>query len=154
MTVVGCANAIGQAIPPMIIYDPARLNPAWARDEVPGTKYGLSSNGWINTDLFEAWFLELFLENAVSARPLFLLLDGHSTHYQPQVICLAVEHNCIILCLPPHTTHEAQRLDVGVFSPLKVQWTRVCHEFYQKNPGSVVTKFNFSGEFSSLRSGV
>ena len=148
VTVVGCANASGQAIPPMIIYDAARLNPAWTRDEVPGTKYGLSSNGWINTDLFEAWFLEHFLENAVSARPLFLLLDGHSTHYQPQVIRLAVEHNCIILCLPPHTTHEAQPLDVGVFAPLKVQWTRVCHEFYQKYPGSVVTKFNFSRLFS------
>ena len=148
VTVVGCANASGQAIPPMIIYDAASLNPAWTRDEVPGTKYGLSSNGWINTDLFEAWFLEHFLENAVSARPLFLLLDGHSTHYQPQVIRLAVEHNCIILCLPPHTTHEAQPLDVGVFAPLKVQWTRVCHEFYQKYPGSVVTTFNFSRLFS------
>ena len=133
VAVVGCANASGQAIPPMIIY---------------GTKYGLSSNGRINTDLFEAWFLEHFLEKAVSARPLFLLLDGHSTHYQPQVIRLAVEHNCIILCLPPHTTHEAQPLDVGVFAPLKVQWTRVCHEFYQKNPGSVVTKCNFSRLFS------
>ena len=36
-TIVGCANAIGQAIPPMIIYDAARLNPAWTRDEVLGT---------------------------------------------------------------------------------------------------------------------
>ena len=51
ITVVGCANASGQVIPPMIIYDAARLNPAWTRDEVPGTKYGLSPNGWINTDL-------------------------------------------------------------------------------------------------------
>ena len=48
ITVVGCANASGQVIPPMIIYDAARLNPAWTRDEVPGTKYGLSP---INTDL-------------------------------------------------------------------------------------------------------
>ena len=84
----------------------------------------------------------------MSARPLFLLLDGHSTHYQPQVIRFAKEHNCIILCLAPHTTHEAQPLDVGVFGPLKVQWTKVCHEFYQKNPGSVVTRFNFSHLFS------
>ena len=148
ITVVGCANASGQVIPPMIIYDAARLNPAWTKDEVPGMKYGLSSNGWINTDLFEAWFVEHFLENAVSARPLFLLLDGHSTHYQPQVLRLAHEHQCTILCLPPHTTHEAQPLDVGVFAPLKVEWTKVCHEFYQKNPGSAVTKFNFSRLFS------
>ena len=53
-----------------------------------------------------------------------------------------------MLCLPPHTSHEAQPLDVGVFAPLKVQWTKVCHELYQKHPGSVVTKFNFSRLFS------
>ena len=60
---------------------------------VVGTKYGWSVNGWINADLFEAWFIEHFSPNAVSACPLFLLLDGHSTHYQPQVI---MEHQCII----------------------------------------------------------
>ena len=52
VTRVGCTNASGQVIPPMIIFDAARLNPAWTKDEVPGTKFGLSANGWINSDLF------------------------------------------------------------------------------------------------------
>ena len=108
-------------------------------------KYGLSA---INTDLFEAWFIEHFIPNAVSSRPLFLLLDGHSTHYQPQVIKFGMEHQCIILCLPPHTTHETQPLDVGIFAPLKVQWGRICHNFYQKNPGKIINKFNFNTLFS------
>ena len=55
--------------------------------------------GWINTELFEAWLWELFLEYAVSARPLLLLLDGHSTHYQPQMVCLAKERGVLLLCL-------------------------------------------------------
>jgi len=108
---VACANAAGQTIPLMIIYDAARLNPAWTKGEVPGTKYGLSSNGRSNTDLFEGWFIKHFLENSVTARPLFLLLDGHSTHSHPQLIRLAKEYNVIVLCLPPHTTHESQPLD-------------------------------------------
>jgi len=86
--------------------------------------------------------------NSVTARPLFLLLDGHSTHYQPQLIRLAKEHNVIVLCLPPHTTHESQPLDVGVFAPLKTQWTQVCHDFYQANPGRIITKFNFCHLFA------
>ena len=57
-------------------------------------------------------------------------------------------HQCIILCLPPHTTHETQPLDVGIFASLKVQWGRVCHNFYQKNPGKIVNKFNFNTLFS------
>ena len=43
--------------------------------EVADIKYGLGSNGWTKTDLFEAWFIE---HNAMSASPLFFLLDGHS----------------------------------------------------------------------------
>ena len=148
ITIVACANAAGHAIPPMVIFNASKLNSAWTKGEVVGTKYGLSANGWINTDLFEAWFIEHFIPNAVSSRPLFLLLDGHSTHYQPQVIRFAREHECIILCLPPHTTHESQPLDVGVFAPLKVHWSRVCHNFYQKNPGKIINKFNFSSLFS------
>ena len=54
------------------IFCAAKLNPAWTKSEVRGTKYGVSSNGWINTDLFEGWFIEHFIERVVSARPLFL----------------------------------------------------------------------------------
>ena len=46
ITVVACANAAGQAIPPMVIYDAKKLNHAWTANEVPGTKYGLSDKGW------------------------------------------------------------------------------------------------------------
>ena len=53
-----------------------------------------------------------------------------------------------MLCLPPHTTHEAQPLDCGVFKPLKAQWTNVCHQYFQKNPGKVINKFNFDLLFS------
>ena len=102
------------------------------------------SNGWINSELFEGWFIEHFLENAVSARPLFLLLDGHSTHYQPRLLNLAKSHGVLIFCLPPHTTHESQPLDVGVFAPLKTEWTQVCHDFYHENPGRVITLSSIS----------
>ena len=132
ITVVACANAAGQTIPPMVIYDAKKLNHAWTANEVPGTRYGLSDKGWITTDLFEGWLTEHFLEFAVRGRPLLLLLDGHSTHYQPEVIRFARQNDVIMLCLPPHTTHETQPLDCGVFAPLKSHWSSVCHDFIQK----------------------
>ena len=117
VTIVACANTVGQAMPPMIIYDAKKLNHAWTANEVPGSTYGTSDNGWINTDLFEGWFVEHFLVHAVSDHPLLLLLDGHSTHYQPDVIRLAKEHEFVMLCLPPHTSHESQPLDWSIWSP-------------------------------------
>ena len=115
----------------------------WTSNEVPGTKYGLNDNGWITTELFEGWMTEHYLEHAVSQCPLFLLLDGYSTHYQPEVIFLTREKEVINLCLPPQTTHETQPLDCGVFSSLMSHWTTVCHEFIAKNPGKTITQFKF-----------
>ena len=66
---------------------------------VSGSKYGLSNNGWINTDLSKRWFYKLFLSNAIKDRPLLLSLDEHSTHYQPDIINVAKEHDVIVLCL-------------------------------------------------------
>ena len=143
VTIVACSNAVGQTIPPMVIFDAKNLNHTWTKNEVPGTKYGLSDNGWINTELFEGWVCELFIHNAVPGRPLLLLLDGHSTHYQPDVVKFAREHDIIMLCFPPHTSHASQPLDCGVFKPLKSEWTNVCHTFFQNNPGKIITRFNF-----------
>ena len=133
---------------PMPLIDAKNIRHTWTRNEIPGMMYGASETGWITTDLFESWFFELFLPNAVTAGPLLLLLDGHSTHYQLDIIKIARENDVLILCLPPHTTHTTQPLDCGVFSLLKAQWSATCHEFFQKNPGKVITKFNFNQLFS------
>ena len=126
ITIVACGNAIGQVIPPMVIFNAKNLNHHWTADEIPGTKYGLSEKGWITSELFERWLVEHFLEHADTHRPLLLLLDGHSTHYQPEVIWLA----CFNAVFAPHATHEIQPLDCGVFAPLKAHWTTVCHDIY------------------------
>ena len=103
ITIVGCASASGQALPPYVIFDTATLNPAWTEGQVPGTTYGLSKKGWIDTELFYHWLKKHFLNYAVPARPLLLLLDGHSSHFQPEVLKYAKEckvHS--VLLTSPH----------------------------------------------------
>ena len=67
ITVVACDNAAGNVLLPLIIFDTKKVQPAWTKDEVPGSKYGTSDKGWITTELFESWFNDLFLPNAVAA---------------------------------------------------------------------------------------
>ena len=119
LTVIACVSAIDQCIPPFVIFDTKRLNMVWRNGEVVGTSYGLSSNGWVDSELFRGWLSEHFLSPAVNASPLLLLLGGHSSHYQPQLIKYAREFGVIMFCLPPHTTHKSQPLDVSVFKSLK-----------------------------------
>ena len=64
---------------------------------------------------------------------ILLLLDGHSSHYQPELISYAREFGIILFCLPPHTTHESQPLDASVFKSLKQNWQHTCHNFIQSN---------------------
>ena len=75
--------------------------------------------------------------------PLLLLLDGHSSHFEPQSIQFAKENGIFTFCLPPHTMHDCQPLDVGLFGPLKRHWQQECHKFYQKHPSLVISKLNF-----------
>ena len=110
--VIGCVSALGQAIPPFVIFDFKSLNKQWTKGEVSGTTYGMSTKGWVDFELFRGWLTDHFLQFAVAARPLLLVLDGHSSHYQPELIQYAKEKDVILFCLPspspPHTMHESQ----------------------------------------------
>ena len=117
-TVVACINAIGQAIPPFVIYDAKTLNPMWMKEGVPGTAYTRSPKGWIDTELFKTWLEDHFLKYAVPGRPLLLIVDSHKTHYELPTVEFAKENDVIMLCLPPHSTHASQPLDTCVFNPL------------------------------------
>jgi len=88
-----------------------------------------------------------FLRYAVPARPLLLLFDGHSSHFQPEVLRCTKTSKVIVFCLPSHTTHATQPLDAAVFGPLKQHWENACHKYIQKNPGKGITKYQFLGLF-------
>lgn len=148
ITVLACGNASGSCIPPFVIFRRKKLNPDVTKYEVPGTMYGLSSSGWMDQELFSDWFSHHFLAYAPSARPLLLLMDGHSTHYCPRMIARAAEEKVLLFTLPPNTTHLCQPLDKSGFSPLKVKWKEVCHRFLTRNPGKVITLYSFSELFS------
>ena len=103
------------------------LNLDWAKGEVPGTRYGLSTTGWVDTHLFNNGSQITYCKIAVADRPLLLILDGHGSHYQPELIAYAKKNEVVLFCLPPHTTHESQPLDTSVFKPLKQNWQDACN---------------------------
>ena len=44
-----------------------------------------------------------------------------------------------ILCLPAHSTHLLQPLDLGVFKSFKVSFSKACSHYLSQHPGRVVT---------------
>ena len=147
ITVLACCSASGYVLPPFVILDRLTLKQDFTMSEVPGTVYGLSRKGWIDGELFEMWFSRHFLAHAPPVRPILLLMDGHSSHYQPSAIRRAAEEGIIMFLLPPHTSHLTQPLDKGCFGPLKMHWKKECWEYLISHPGQVVTRHQFSAIF-------
>ena len=79
----------------------------------------------------------IFIDNLPPVRPGLLIEDGHSSHISISVIEKAWECNNYILCLPAHTIHLLQPLDVDVFKSFKENFRKACH--YLCKGGRVVT---------------
>ena len=138
-TIMSCVSASGFVLPPMMIYPRKGLVPDHLKEgAVPGTMFKSSESGWITKELYMEWF-HFFLESIPPARPVLLIEDGHASHISIEVIKLARENDVHLLCLPAHTTHILQPLDVGVFKSFKAHFSKACHKYLAANPGRVIT---------------
>lgn len=53
-----------------------------------------------------------------------LILDGHESHHSTDFELYCKDKNTISICMPPHSSHILQPLDIGCFSPLKQAYGR------------------------------
>ena len=113
----------------------------------PGTYLGRSDSGWMDSDLFYGWLEEHFAPSIPPARPVVLLLDGHSSHINLDAARFAANNGILLYCLPPHSTHAIQPCDVGFFKPMKANWYKFVGRFICDNAGEAVNKFTFARVF-------
>jgi hypothetical protein len=123
VTVIQGVSAGGVAIPPFIIFAGQHHLSAWYEgSSIPQDwLIGISENGWTNNELGVKW-LQHFVAHTKASRIggyQLLILDGHESHNSIGFQELCTDNNIIALCMPPHSSHLLQPLDVGCFSPLK-----------------------------------
>ena len=138
-TVIAAVSALGETIPPYVIFKGERMSKDIKTDGLPGTEYRSSPTGWSNATLFLDFFKNHFLHH-VKTRPCILLYDGHSTHVTFDIIETARKENVHLFVLPPHSSHCLQPLDVSVFSPFKKSISTECHKFLHCHPDRVIVK--------------
>jgi hypothetical protein len=59
-----------------------------------------------------------------SGKLCLLIYDGHSLHITSDMVETVAANNIHLFCLPPHTTHRLQPLDVGIFRPVQKAWMK------------------------------
>jgi len=128
VTVVEAIGTGGQDIPPMVILKGEHHLFGWYKKPLPpGWVTAISPNGWTDAYLALEWLKRNFEpytrpQNSDDWR--LLILDGHESHITWEFIAYAMSHKIICLCLPPHSSHVTQPLDVGIFSPYEGAYSK------------------------------
>jgi DDE superfamily endonuclease len=61
-------------------------------------------------------------------RPLILVYDGYSSHFNEDIVTKAISLNIILVLLPSNATHLMQPLDIAVFKPFKTIMKRILDQ--------------------------
>ncbi|XP_053392074.1 uncharacterized protein LOC128554789 [Mercenaria mercenaria] len=150
ITVLVCFNAIGNYVPPLIVYPGESFRDSGIH-EFDEAIYGHTSSGWMDSELFVS-FLKHFNDFVVDIsipKPVMFLVDGHSTHMSLAAAHFCFTNDIILYCLLENATHVLQLCDVGFFSPMKAAWKKEVNNWQLENLGQALTKKQFPGVFKN-----
>ena len=151
VTLIAAINAAGWAVPPFLIFAGKYHLSAWYEAEIPRDwAIAVSDNGWTNNELGVAWLkhFDAHTKTRVVGTRRLLILDGHESHQSLQFQEFCKENNIYTLCMPPHSSHLLQPLDVGCFSPLKRAYSREVESLI-RNHINHITKLEFLPAFKA-----
>lgn len=128
VTVIQSICAAGYATPPFIIYKGRVHISAWYEEaDIPRNwKLSVSENGWTNNALGLEWLKHFDAHTKARQVGVYrlLILDGHESHLSQDFKDYCFERKILTLCMPPHSSHILQPLDVVCFSPLKRKYSQ------------------------------
>jgi hypothetical protein len=133
VTTIECVNTRGWSVPSTIIFKGKVHIEGWFEEgAIPGNwRIEMSTNGWTTDAIGLRWLKEVFIP-ATNERTRggyrLLVLDGHGSHLTPDFDRTCKENNIIPLCMPAHSSHLLQPLDVGCFGPLKRAYGKLIEQ--------------------------
>ena len=130
VTSIECINSTGWVLPPCIIFKGKVHIEGWYQDTALPHNWHIevSDNGWTTDKIGLRWLQKVFIPTTTShmtGKYRLLVLDGHGSHLTPQFDQICSENDIILICMPAHSSHLLQPLDVGCFSPLKRAYGRL-----------------------------
>jgi len=97
VSLMGCCSASGWSMPPMYIFAGKYRKPSWLAGTIPGSTLAVTDSSMMQRRLFKGW-LDVFIQASAPARgngskPAILLLDGHFSHIDLEIIEVAKLNN-------------------------------------------------------------
>jgi len=166
ITVVETVSATGLVLKPMVIYAGANAMMDWFTDisfseegllrepSKDDAQFSVTSSGWTNYEMMLHW-LQYYNEQTAQLADgeyRLLIIDGHGSHLQLPVHEFCDENRIILACMPPHSTHLLQPLDVGCFQPLQHYYSHEIDDIVSGSQGLVsITKRLFWRAYREAR---
>ena len=123
VTVCETISADWAVLPPMLIVPGVIHQQCWyTATSIPGNYLvGTCETGYSNDALIRDRLVhfEKFSAKRQTGTYRLLLLDRFGSHCTKQFIDYCNNHKIVVFCLPPHSSHLLQPLDVVVFQPYK-----------------------------------
>lgn len=151
-SVLFCASATGVYLPPLVVFSSEHVYDKWTENGPRGAVYTCTPKGYMQDVNFESWFVKCFVEFVKDyPKPVVIVYDGHGSHITYDTMEIANKNKIIVVCLPAHTSHAMQPLDVAVFKSVKVKWRAILERFFALSHGRIaVDKCNFSHLLAQL----
>jgi hypothetical protein len=128
ITAIQAINAEGWAIPPFLIAAGQYHLANWYQESgLPGDwAIAITHNGWTDNKIGLEWLkhFDQHTKKRLNSTYRLLILDGHESHHSADFEIYCEENKIITLCMPPHSSHLLQPLDIGCFGPLKTAYSR------------------------------
>jgi hypothetical protein len=146
VTAIQAVRSDGEIIPPYLVVAGKTHLESWYRDSPfpPEWTIDLSETGWTNNRIGLDWIkhFDRYSRPRMTGAKRLLVLDGHESHHSAEFEEYCKENNIITLCMPPHSSHLLQPLDVGCFSVLKRAYSREIEKM-MRNHIHHITKPDF-----------
>ncbi|KJK85925.1 hypothetical protein H633G_10230 [Metarhizium anisopliae BRIP 53284] len=117
VSVIQSINSRGEAIPPFIIVAGQYHLSNWYEDSALPMDWVISTtrNGWTTNEKGVEWIqhFEKHTKPRTQGAYRLLIMDGHESHHSTEFELFCKEHQIITLCMPSHSSHILQPLDVG-----------------------------------------
>jgi hypothetical protein len=155
VTAIEAISADGYSLPLCVIFKGQLYIAGWF--ELPDLprdwRIEVSNNGWTTDQIGLRWLEKLFIPSTntrMRGRYRLLILDGHGSHLTPEFDRMCTENDIIPLCMPAHSSHLLQPLDVGCFAVLKRAYSRFVSDL-ARNAYNHIDKLDFLADYPRAR---
>ncbi|CAG4996567.1 unnamed protein product [Parnassius apollo] len=142
VTVVGCANAIGNPVPPMILFKGKRKMVEYEKNLPPGSIVQMDRKGSMTTDLFI-----IFIKHLAKYKTFgkcLLIFDDAKCHLDFRIVEEAEKNDIVLYCLPSNTTHEVATYGQDLFQPFETYWDQEVLQFLYETRAKAISKQQFN----------